>query len=192
MNHKDFMLNVVESYGAYKSKILERLTYEYVKNQFKEDELDGIFNTIIIKVNPKFKTPPSPADFNEIFFSKSDADYQAEAIEWYKKINRCSGSDNVLISDIRVQLCVESFGGWSDFHNRLVADETWHQKNFVDRFVMYSKVRSERKPVVMLGHSNNPEKQTVFIGDKEQCEKLLQDKQSLQIVNNMIEGMICK
>ena len=67
MNYPEFMTAIEQTYGSYSAPILKTMTAKYIMEQYKECDLDNIFGTIIIKVNPKFKTPPSPADFEEFF-----------------------------------------------------------------------------------------------------------------------------
>ena len=68
MNHPEFMTAITNCYGtfnkeldkyiAYQSEMLEKITFKYIKERFQESELESIFAKIIVKVNPKFKTPP--------------------------------------------------------------------------------------------------------------------------------------
>lgn len=192
MTHSEFMTAIIEIYGKYDSGVLEKITFKYIREKFKESELQGVVEKLILVKSAKYKTPPDPAEFEEIFFKKSDSDYEIEALEWYKSLGRYSGSEDAIISDIRVQKCIENFGGWGEFQNRTTADEVFHQKKFVKEFVMYSRSRPEGSTIVMSGYGNYFDaRPPQLIGDKEKCRLLLQEikKESLQIVDNMVAGM---
>ena len=68
MNHNQFMAAAIEIYGPYKSDALQKITYTYIRERFSESELDERFATLVKRLNPKYKTPPSPADFEELFW----------------------------------------------------------------------------------------------------------------------------
>lgn len=192
MKYSEFMTAVTDIYGQYNSPLLAQITVKYIREKFKESELQGVVEKLILVKSAKYKTPPDPAEFEEIFFKKSDSDYEIEALEWYKSLGRYSGSEDAIISDIRVQKCIENFGGWGEFQNRTTADEVFHQKKFVKEFVMYSRSRPEGSTIVMSGYGNYFDaRPPQLIGDKEKCRLLLQElkKESLQIVDNMVAGM---
>ena len=173
MTHLEFIQTTVAIYGKYQSEILERLTYEYLKNRFSESELENIFNTIIIKVNPKYKTPPSPADFEE-FFPRENLEQIAS--EWYDKISRTGNSlDNVIISDIRAHKALQSIGGWISHCQRNPEYENLHRKNFISA---YSKivVDSNEQPVLLYGESTRRDKEPLLIGDRQKCLEIAQSK----------------
>jgi hypothetical protein len=166
MKHLEFIQAIIAIYGKYQSEFLERLSYEYLQERFKESDLENVFKTIIIKVNPKFKTPPSPADFEE-FFPRENLDQIAA--EWYDKISRTGNSlDNVIISDIRAHKALLSIGGWIAFNQRNPEYENLHRKNFISA---YSKIVIDDKDTIsiMYGESEKRDKQPLMIGDKEKC-----------------------
>jgi len=129
MNHNKFMAMLVEIYGKYSSEALQKLTYVYIKNRWKETELEGVFFKITAKINPKYKTPPNPADFEEVFSTKGDA--EAEALEWYNKLDATGNSlDNIIVSNVRAQKALNSMGGWVEFCRRNPDYESLNRKRF--------------------------------------------------------------
>lgn len=192
MNYPEFMTAIIEVYGDYTSPALKKMTAVYIKDRWREPELEGVFKKLILAKTAKYKTPPDPAELEEIFFKKSDADYEIEALEWYKSLGKYSGSEDAIISDIRVQKCVENFGGWGEFQNRTTADEVFHQKKFVKEFIMYSKHRGDETHRILRGYGNYfDSRPPQMIGDKDKCKLLLQQNkaESLQIVDSMVKGM---
>ena len=175
MTHLEFIQTTVAIYGKYQSELLERLTYEYIKDRFNESELDNVFKTIIIKVNPKFKTPPSPADFEEFF---PRVNLTVEANEWYDKINRTGTSlDNIIISNKRAELALEAVGGWIAFCQRSPESkgqnlEGLHRKNFVDAY-MKAQNTGEQPKLIYGESSRKYEKPALIIGDKEKCLEII-------------------
>jgi len=164
MKHIEFIKAISEYYGEYSSKLVERMTFEYIQDRFKESELEGVFKTIIIKVNPKFKTPPSPADFEEFF---PIVNLDIEANEWYDKISRSGNSlDNVMISNNRAEQALESIGGWICFCQRNPEYEGLHRKQFIDAYK--KAVPTNNPPKMIYGESSRKfEKPAFIIGDRE-------------------------
>ena len=186
MNHITFMTRIVEIYGPYDSKVLEKITLAYIKDKFQESELKKVFDMIIIKVNPKFKFCPSPADFEEIFFSKN---HEAEALEWWGRLTRTGNSlDNVDITDIRAQAVIEDFGGWTEFCQRSPETEHFHQAKFIKWFVMYSKQAPERQRRVLIGDSVKSRQPLVF-GDKSQALQISEDEKPIEGIKELSEEL---
>lgn len=172
MQYNDFMTAITDIYGDYKSEILEQITVKYIRERFKEPELDKVMSTLLLKLNPKYKTPPSPADFEEIFFAKSDRDYEAEAHEWWNTLTRTGCSlDDVVISDLRAQACIEDFGGWAEFCQRDPQYESLHQQKFTKWFIMYSHKLPDREAKVLLGDSTRRREPLMF-GLKDECKAI--------------------
>ena len=201
MNHPEFMTAITNCYGtfnkeldkyvAYQSEILEKITFKYIKERFQESELESVFAKIIVKVNPKFKTPPSPADFEEHFPRQTHADIELLANKFYEELNRSGNSlDNIIVSDIRAQIAIESvFGSWPDFCGRHPDYEGLHRKNFVEAFV---KVKDESGiPSIMYGNSiRKREKTPLLFGDKERCLQIAESCGNiLPQIEHMVEGM---
>jgi hypothetical protein len=175
MKHIEFIKAVSEYYGEYSSKLVERITFEYIQDRFKESDLENVFKTIIIKVNPKFKTPPSPADFEE-FFPRENM--EQIAAEWYDKISRTGNSlDNVIISDIRAHKALLSIGGWVAHCSRNPEYENLHRKNFISA---YSKIIVDNNDVIQVQYgesSRKHEKEPILIGDREKCIQIANVKE---------------
>lgn len=175
MQYNDFMTAITDIYGDYKSEILEQITVKYIRERFKEPELDKVMSTLLLKLNPKYKTPPSPADFEEIFFAKSDRDYEAGAVKIYNEITATGCSlDHIIISDIRGQKALEKvFGTWPDFCRRDPDDEQWHRKNFIKAYCE-CEVEPDEIPRIMYGDSSNRNRIPNVYGDKDECRKYLE------------------
>ena len=187
MKHTEFMAAIVECYSPYQSKILEQLTFKYIKERFKESELENILGIITTKVNPKFKTAPTHADFEEHF---PKVNLESEAHEWYNKLSSTGCSlDNVIISEIRAIKAIESFGGWSEFCSRSPEYEELHRKNFVKNYCQV--VTGENQIYLMYGDSSRKyEKQPLIFGNKEICLAIIDNKDKpLKEIENMVEVM---
>lgn len=196
MKYSEFMTALVEIYGPYRSHILEQLTARYIKNRFAEEELEKILMRLTLSKSAKYKTPPDPAEFEEIF-ARKEGDIEAEAIKWWDELNRNANSwRDCIISDIRVQAAVESMGGWIRFCTRMTRDETgrdidtWNRKQFIDLFKLYSYNPPEKEMKVLHGYSDCRNK-AVLIGDTGKCRELLSGniQKGMQIVENMIINM---
>jgi len=187
MTYAEFITTIEEVYTPYNSPMMKKFTATYIKENFQESELEKIFSTLIIKVNPKFKTPPTPADFEE-HFPKVNLENQAH--EWYNKLSATGCSlDNVIISEIRAIKAIESFGGWSEFCSRSPEYEELHRKNFIKNYCQ--TVTGESQIYIMYGDSSRKyEKQPLFFGDREKCLAIIDNKDKpLKEIENMVEGM---
>jgi len=178
MKHLEFIKALVSYYGEYSSKLVERMTFEYLQDRFNESELESVFKTIIVKVNPKFKTPPSPADFEEFF---PRVNLTVEANEWYDKINRTGTSlDNIIISNKRAELALEAVGGWIAFTQRNPEYEGLHRKQFVEAYLKAQNTGEQ--PKLIYGESSRKyEKPALIIGDKEKCLEIINQGNYKQI-----------
>ena len=178
MKHAEFLTTLIECYGQYNSKILERLVYEYIKERFKESELDNVIKKILAVKKTQYKVPPDIADFEEHF---PTANIDQIAGEWYDKISRTGNSlDNVIISDIRAQKALQSIGGWCSFCQRNPEYENLHRKNFISA---YSKivVDSNEQPCIMYGESTRRDKEPLLIGDRQKCLEIATAQKEPQI-----------
>lgn len=182
MKYAEFMTAITDCYDNYKSPILEQITFKYIKERFKETDLEGIFSALIIKVNPKYKTPPSPADFEEIF-PRFNVDI--EAAEWFNKLSSTGNSlDNIMISDNRAEQALESFGGWIAFCQRSPEYEGLHRKRFIEAFI--KAVKTESEPKLIYGESSRKfDKQPLIYGDKQKCLEVI-NKTELKMIDTDI------
>lgn len=171
MNHNQFMAAIIEIYGPYKSDALQKITYTYIRERFSESELDARFATLVKRLNPKYKTPPSPADFEEIFTSQTDL--EGEAQEWFNKLNATGNSlDNIIVSNIRAHKALESMGGWVEFCRRNPDYDNLHRKRFTEAYV---KAQPEGTPRLMYGDSvQKYNKQPLMFGDPAACRDALE------------------
>ena len=188
MNYPEFMTAVIEIYGQYQSETLKKLTAVYIKERWDEKELESIFKQLLLKKPSRYKTPPDPAEFEEIFPKKS---LETEALFWFDKLSKTGNSlDNIIISDNRAEQAIISFGGWTQFCQRDPENEHWHRKNFVDAFC---KPVEKRLPQIIYGQSRNTKKQPLMFGDISICQDALTysnpaDKM-IEIQFNKLEGM---
>jgi len=199
MKYSEFMSAVVEIYGAYKSEVLEQLTVRYVKKRFSENDLEKILMQLTLNKSAKFKTPPDPAEFEELFFRHDDC-LEAEALKWWVELNRKSNSyRDCIISDLRVQTAIEAMGGWVMFCSRIVRDEkgrdldNWNRKQFTDLYKLYSKYPPETEIKVLHGITDNRSK-IIIIGDEEKCRLVMEEKKhgGMKVIEDMVAGMrIC-
>lgn len=186
MNHLDFMQCTVETYGPYQSKILEKLTYEYIQKNFQESELENIFGQLIIKVNPKFKTPPSPADFEEHFFRKNIIDIEIQAKSAYNDICRYSTMEPAIFSDPRCQAAIEMMGGWANFNN--FSDEQIQMNTFCKYYRQFVENPTEIIPKEFKGSGNWYKPKTPqLIGDKDKCLEILNQGSFKQIDSDIFK-----
>ena len=171
MNHNQFMAAIIEIYGPYKSDALQKITYADIRKRFNESELNKVFEIVYKRINPKFRTPPSPADFEEIFTSQTDLD--GEAQEWFNKLNATGNSlDNIIVSNIRAHKALESMGGWVEFCRRNPDYDNLHRKRFTEAYV---KAQPEGTPRLMYGESSNKyDKQPLMFGDPAACRDALE------------------
>jgi len=171
MKHIEFISIIIQFYGKYNSTLIEKLTMDYIKDRWKESDLESIFKQLILKKSSQFKTPPDPANFEELF-PRQNLDILAS--KWFNDLTRTGNSlDNVIISDIRAQKAVESFGGWPEFCKRNPENEIWDRKKFVE---MFKSVRQNEPARILYGESSRMlEKQPLMFGDKESCLKILSD-----------------
>ena len=190
MQHAEFMTAVTDIYGPYASPVLEQITFKYIKERFKESELQAVIEKLILKKSAKFKTPPDPAEFEELFFKQSDAQVEIEAAHFYDMLNNTGCSlDNIIVSDIRAQKAlVSAFGSWPDFCQRNPESEQWHRKNFVAAFIKQHHEATDEQPSIMYGDSSQRLiKAPIPFGDKDKCLMLIeQHKAPLQINTDFI------
>lgn len=171
MTYSEFMALLIDIYGDYKSPRLKQITAAYIQQNYSEPELENVFAKLIIKLNPKYKTPPSPADFEEIFTSQTDL--EGEAQEWFNRLNATGNSlDNIIVSNIRAHKALKSMGGWVEFCIRNPDYENLHRKRFVEAYV---KAQPEGTPCLMYGESSNKHsKQPLMFGDPAACRDALE------------------
>lgn len=187
MTYSEFMAGIIDVYTDYQSAILKKLTANYIKERWQEPELDNILAMLTVKHDPKYKTPPSPATFEEMFPRQN---ITTEAEWWWNEITRTGNSrDSVLIPDIRAQRSVESFGGWAAFCQRDPDNEHWHHKNFVDAFC---KCKDSDTPHVLRGNSNYLKpRPPLLYGDKDKCKTILEyhKNNTAGLIENMTKEM---
>jgi hypothetical protein len=172
MKHAEFMSSIVGYYGAYENKFVEGIILKKIAT-FPEKDLEPIFQKILSEI-PRRGDGQNPIDIARLnsLFIKSDRDYEAEAHEWWNTITRTGCSlDDVVISDLRAQACIEDFGGWSEFCQRDPQYESLHQQKFIKWFVMYSHKLPDREAKVLLGDSTRRREPLMF-GLKDECKAI--------------------
>jgi hypothetical protein len=187
MKYSEFITAVEDIYTPYTSEILKKLTIKYVKERWQESELDNVLAMLTVKHDPKYKTPPSPATFDESF---PRLNLEAEASRWFDELTRTGNSlDHVIISDLRAQEAVHSFGGWPGFCQRKPEDEHWHRKNFISAYV--KAVPESNQPHILFGESTRREKLPLMFGDKSICAAALEyhKGEAMNLITDMTAGM---
>jgi hypothetical protein len=191
MNYAEFITAITDIYGSYQSEPLKRITIKYVIERFQESELESVFGQLIIKVNPKYKTPPSPADFEEIFFKKSTVDIEAKAKAAYAEICRYSTMYPAIFSDPRSQAAIEMMGGWAQFGCRNPEEEQIHRNTFCKYFKQFAESPTELIQRELPGSGNwYKPKPPQLIGDRDKCLMIAEGGKSQAIteIENMSEG----
>ena len=183
MNYVEFMSAITDIYGKYNSDILKKITVQYVMKRWKEPELESVMEKLLSVKSAKYKTPPDPAEFEEIF---PQLNLESEASRWFDTLTRTGNSlDHVIISDVRAQEAVQSFGGWPAFCQRKPEDEHWHRKNFIAAYM--KAVPGENIPQILFGESTRRDKAPLMFGDRDLCAVALeyQQSESFKLIDNM-------
>ena len=190
----EFMSAVIKIYGSYSCEELQDLTIEYVKNRWKESELDNIYKQLILKKTTVYKDvkPPDPAEFEKLFPRLTASSIEAEALRWWDELNKKSTAwRDCIISDIRAYKAIQMMGGWIWFCERFVKDENdrdidvWNRKQFVEYFKLYSENRPEEEIKILPGLSEI-KKPPVMIGNQEQCLLIQQGQnKTLKLVTDL-------
>ena len=187
MTYSEFMAGIIDIYTDYQSPILKKLTANYIKERWQESELDTILAMLTVKHDPKYKTPPSPATFEESFPRQN---LESEASRWFDMLTRTGNSlDHVIISDVRAQEAVQSFGGWPAFCQRKPEDEHWHRKNFIAAYM--KAVPGENVPQMLFGESTRRDKTPLMFGDRDLCAAALEyhKGEAMNLITDMTRRM---
>ena len=188
MTYSEFMAGIIDIYTDYQSQILKKLTANYIKERWQESELNAILAMLMVKHDPKYKTPPSPATFEESFPRQN---LEAEASRWFDMLNRTGNSlDHVIISDLRAQEAIQNFGGWPAFCQRDPEDEHWHRKNFISAYM--KAVPEETVPQILFGDATTRRDKTpLMFGDKSICTAALEYRKAemVTLIDDMTKEM---
>jgi len=173
MDHAEFMSAVKRYYGPYENKFVEEVVLKHILS-FSESDLGDLYTKLISTIPRRENQNPVDIARLKNLSIKTDDDYRAEALDWWSKLNRSGSSlDDVIISDIRAQACIEDMGGWGAFCQRDSDKEHFHQEKFIKWFVMYSHQKPDRESRVLIGESSR-RKTPLMIGDRNVCSRLLQ------------------
>ena len=168
--YTDFITQVEGVYGVYNPALKAELAM-YLPAKVKQEDLQSLYWRIREEYTTAYKTPPDLTQIHALL-KKSDRDYEAEAHEWWNTITRTGCSlDDVVISDLRAQACIEDFGGWAEFCQRDPQYESLHQQKFTKWFVMYSHKLPDREAKVLLGDSTRRREPLMF-GLKDECKAI--------------------
>ena len=187
MNYVEFMSAITDIYGKYNSDILKKITVQYVMKRWKEPELESVMDKLLSVKSAKYKTPPDPAELEEIF---PQLNLEAMASRWFDMLTRTGNSlDHVIISDVRAQEAVQSFGGWPAFCQRKPEDEHWHRKNFIAAYM--KAVPGENVPQMLFGESTRRDKTPLMFGDKDICAAALEYHrgEAMNLITDMTRRM---
>jgi len=189
MDHAEFMSLVKRYYGPYENEFIEDVVIKHTLT-FSEHDLDDIYKKLIGTIPRRENQNPVDVARLKSLNSKTEKNFEAEALDWWNIINRSGSSlDDVIISDIRVQACIEDMGGWGVFCQRETEAEHFHQAKFIKWFVMYSQNRPDREFKILRGNSSR-RKTPLMFGDKQKCRQIMNmspggSEQYLQLTESM-------
>lgn len=185
MNHKQFIIKLQEFYKPFKNKTVEEVTTKYITDVFKESELDAAFIKIVSGY--EYATCPGPAQLNKIF--DIDGRLEIKALSaWVMINNKLDSGADIIFEDIRLQLIIQSMGGWVAFCRRPNDSESekWAQKDFINKFKLFTDNKPDVQPRVLKGsHSHR----IIMIGDKEKCKQLIGQKTNSGIENKVKDNI---
>lgn len=180
MNYAEFISGVIGYYGAYKVKAVERATVAYIKNRFREDELEGVFSELIIKYSNTYKTPPDPSKFEEMFGN----DVETRALNAWNMVQNIGSMETVLFEDPVVSAVIlNGWSGWREFVNHRESENYWCRKQFIEIYKALYPQRKNIKNQKLLGYRDQLNKNNKFfgqygvrlVGNKENCLKILSE-----------------
>ena len=150
ISYSKFMTALQEHYGLFESELSENLTLQYVMDRWPEQDMQKVFNTLVVKLSNQYKIPPSPAVLEQIFPRPGADPAEAAEMAWNILLKAGNGS-SVLITDPVAQEAVINLGGWETFCLRRMDDPKWTRKDFMDAYknLIHSCAKSE--PQILFG-----------------------------------------
>ena len=192
-----FMTAITEHYGEYESELSKRITLKHVKEKFREDKLEQVFAVLTRKFSNRYKIPPDPTVFEEIF-GNSELQLEAEALQHWQGINRkVNYYSDIFFEDVRLQAVIEGMGGWVEFCKRPndPESEKWARKRFIELYMLYShnKPLIEHRTLRGIGRAGREYTPPVITyGDPERCKKLLSEGTENKDIQHAVANMAQK
>ncbi|MGL4368759.1 MAG: DUF6475 domain-containing protein [Spirochaetota bacterium] len=167
MDVAEYIVAVEEYYGMrYSTAGLElRLMKQFLSSL--SISLEDLFSRVITLHSKKWKSLPDIAIMKDAVGGEDSA-VEAAALRWWSEITRKANALNdVVCEDIRVQQCIDAFGGWQEFCSRDPQYENLHRKEFCRLYAMYTRNPVAESPRVMRGmYQRNS---MAYIGDAGKC-----------------------
>lgn len=181
-NVDHFMQAIEKYFGSYTNQNVKAAVKSFIRDNWDTNELDSLLNTTIKKYSTSYNTQPDVSFFNSLSLS-------IEAIaeqEWSKLVNKYSGTPILCVNPI-TQEVVKSYGSFDKFCEEKARDLYWTHKDFITRFISFSKVNSKIEPEILKGFNeiyyNKPitKDNVILIGDPGEG-KILLDKINLTAI----------
>ena len=185
--YAEFLTRIENAYGLYNPVHKAELVV-YLPAKVPATELDKLYWKLREEYSAAYKTPPDITQINNVL--KQDTNLEAEASRWFDTLTRTGNSlDHVIISDVRAQEAVQSFGGWPAFCQRKPEDEHWHRKNFIDAYM--KAVPGENVPQMLFGESTRRDKTPLMFGDRDLCAAALEyhKGEAMNLITDMTKEM---
>ena len=189
MKHSEFMSSIKSYYGKYENAFIEDVILKFALT-IPESELENAFNKILSNIPRKENQNAVDIARLKKLFAESETNLESEASRWFDMLTRTGNSlDNVIISDVRAQEAVQSFGGWPAFCQRKPEDEHWHRKNFIAAYM--KAVPGENVPQILFGESTRRDKTPLMFGDKDVCAAALEyhKGEAINLITDMTRRM---
>ena len=189
MKHSEFMSSIKSYYGKYENAFIEDVILKFALT-IPESELENAFNKILSNIPRKENQNAVDIARLKKLFAESETDLEAEASRWFDTLTRTGNSlDHVIISDVRAQEAVQSFGGWPAFCQRKPEDEHWHRKNFIAAYI--KAVPGENVPQMLFGESTRRDKTPLMFGDRDLCAAALEyhKGEAMNLITDMTKEM---
>lgn len=182
MKHSELMASIKNYYGQYENKFIEEIILEYVLT-IPEDKLENAFKKIINNIPRKENQNVVDIARLKKLFDKSENNLEVEANDWYNRLSNTGNSlDNVVISEIRAQNAIESFGGWVDFCQRNPDYEGLHRKNFIEA---YMKGGAGESRILYGASSRKYNREALPFGDTEKCKLIISAQKPPEAIEDM-------
>jgi len=185
-DHKELMTAIEAYYGPYQNDIQKQVVYKYVVRKFAFDQLENVFSKLTLKFSNKFKTPPDPAVFEDIFGNDENDEIEIQANEIWHEVNRKANAyaDLIFADSCAFLAFRNATGGLVNFSQRTREEEVWIKKRFIELYKLYVKnsPRDEVRPILRgLSNGNGNGSRPVTIGDEKKC---------MQIADNNTDGFL--
>lgn len=190
MTSEQFVEIIEQMFGkynpAYKEAVIE-IIEKIPQNRYEE-----IIQKIVLYHKSEYKEPPSIPTIMEII----GMDIESEAENEWLKLRNKSDMVSVLITNMKTQAVVESFGGWYNFCQYRDENEYSH-KDFIER---YKNIAPAGEYKILRGYNDmmwNSEidySRVQIIGDKNIGMNVLEKikSETIKISDNQIKQLINK